>query len=46
MLAQSSTELQRILQGLGNKINMLWKSIGSQYLEQLGKSVNIWSNIS
>lgn len=44
--AQASSEMQRIMNGLGDKIGVLWKDIGSKYLDQLAKSVNIWSQIS
>mgnify|MGYP006995468162 CR=1 FL=1 len=44
--AQASSEMQRIMQNLGIKIDQLWRKIGSKYIEQLGQSVNIWSQIS
>ena len=44
--AQASSEMQRIMQNLGLKIEHLWKTIGTKYLDQLSKSVNLWSQIS
>lgn len=44
--AQASSELRRILVGLAGKIEGNWRVIGKKYLDQLAKSVNIWSQIA
>lgn len=46
MQSRASTELQRVLTRLGDKIDALWGRVGAKYVEQLGKSTSLWKQIS
>lgn len=43
--SQMSSETQRIFEGLSNKINTRWKSIGRRYLDEMQKSLNFWTSV-
>lgn len=44
--AQASSELQRIMTNMGIKTDEVWRKIAVKYLDQLAKSVNLWSQLS